>query len=132
MKYFIILLLLCIAVVAWAAARNGHDDPFPSLDVEKFDTFITQRENVVILDVRTQEEYDEGHLSGARLINVNSSDFMAVALRTLPQDKVLAVYCRSGRRSAKAARMLVEAGWRVVNLKGGYMAWTAADKPVEK
>ena len=100
--------------------------------MEDFEAYLLHHENAIVLDVRTKAEYDDGHLIGAKLIDVNSSDFMVEALRTLPQDRPIAVYCRSGRRSAKAADMLVEAGWRVVNLKGGYMAWTAKEKPVEK
>ncbi|MBR3284139.1 MAG: rhodanese-like domain-containing protein [Alloprevotella sp.] len=132
MKYVVILLLLCVAVVAWAAARKGGNEKFPSLEVEDFEAYLLHHENAIVLDVRTKAEYDDGHLIGAKLIDVNSSDFMVEALRTLPQDRPIAVYCRSGRRSAKAADMLVEAGWRVVNLKGGYMAWTAKEKPIEK
>ena len=132
MKYLILAAFLFIAVVAWAMSRGIDDDGFPNLGVEAFETFIAQHDSTTILDVRTPAEFAEGHLPGAKLIDVNSSDFMVIALKTLPQNKPVAVYCRSGRRSANAARMLTEAGWRVANLKGGYLAWTAEGKPVEK
>lgn len=132
MKYLILAAFLFIAVVAWAMSRGIDDDGFPNLGVEAFETFIAQHDSTTILDVRTPAEYAEGHLPGAKLIDVSSSDFMVIALKTLPQNKPVAVYCRSGRRSANAARMLTEAGWRVANLKGGYLAWTAEGKPVEK
>ena len=59
-------------------------------------------------------------------------DFLEKAQAALPKDKTIAVYCRSGRRSADAANQLAAVGYRVVNLKGGIMAWSNAKMPVAK
>jgi len=79
-------------------------------------------ENVVLLDVRTQEEYDEGHIEGAALLPYDAiADYSAA----LPEDKnaVIIVYCRSGRRSAIAAQTLAEMGYTRIYDLGGIQSW---------
>ena len=89
-------------------------------------------ENVVILDVRKADEFAEGHIKGAILIDQFQSDFMEQAKAKLPKDKTIAIYCRSGRRSANAAGKLADVGYKCVNLKGGILAWKEANMPVTK
>ena len=86
--------------------------------------------NVVILDVRTADEYAEGHIKGAILIDQFKSDFLEQAKAKLPTEKTIAVYCRSGRRSANAAGILAKEGYKPVNLKGGIIAWRKENQPV--
>jgi len=86
--------------------------------------------NVVVLDVRTAEEFGEGHLEGALNIDQAQSDFIEKAKGTLAIEKTIAVYCRSGRRSASAAGRLAAEGYKAVNLKGGILAWKEAQMPV--
>lgn len=88
--------------------------------------------SVVVLDVRTAAEFAEGHIQGAILIDQGQSDFVEKAKATLPIDKKIAIYCRSGRRSANAAGRLADAGYKCVNLKGGIIAWQGANMPVTK
>ncbi len=83
-----------------------------------------------MLDVRTTAEYAEGHIKGAVLIDQEQSDFVEKAKTTLPVDKIIAVYCRSGRRSANAAGKLSDVGYKCVNLKGGILAWKEAGMPI--
>ena len=80
--------------------------------------------------MRTAAEYAEGHIDRAVLIDQGQSDFVEKAKATLPQNKKIAVYCRSGRRSANAAGRLANIGYRCVNLKGGIIAWKEANLPV--
>ena len=89
-------------------------------------------ENVIILDVRKADEFAEGHIKGAVLIDQFQSDFVEQAKAKLPKDKIIAVYCRSGRRSANAAGILADVGYKCVNLKGGILAWKKANMPVIK
>ena len=84
---------------------------------------------VAIIDVRTPEEYAEGHLPWASNVDWKSPDFLQQVEAAYPKQAPLAVYCRSGRRSAEAAEVLTNAGYTVSNLQGGYLAWTAAGKP---
>ena len=85
-----------------------------------------------ILDVRTPEEYAEGHIPGAALLNFNDPDF-AANLDALPKDSTYLVYCRSGNRSAKAADLMRAKGFgEVLNMQGGMMDWQDEGFPVEK
>ena len=83
--------------------------------------------DVQLVDVRTPEEYAEGHIGGAVNIDVNAGGFASKALETLTKEQPVAVYCR---RSAKAAGILARKGFDVINLDGGIHAWTSAGKPV--
>ena len=71
-----------------------------------------------------------GILRGAVLIDYHQDDFMERAKETLPVSKTIAIYCRSGRRSAYAAEKLADAGYKAVNLYGGIIAWKEAGMPV--
>ena len=82
---------------------------FENTDVKGF-AQLMENPDVLLLDVRTQQEYDEGHLQGAMLIDQGREDFMQVAKDVIPAGKKIAVYCRSGRRSANAAEKLAGQG----------------------
>jgi L-ascorbate metabolism protein UlaG (beta-lactamase superfamily)/rhodanese-related sulfurtransferase len=110
-------------------SSNEAQQNFENTDVQGFSELITNPD-VILLDVRTADEYAEGHIEGAILIDQKQSDFMEKAKDTLPIDKTIAVYCRSGRRSANAADKLADIGYKCVNLKGGIIAWKEAGMPV--
>lgn len=76
-----------------------------------------------LVDVRTTKEFSEGHIDHAMLIDVNQPDFMERAEKLLDKKRPVAIYCRSGRRSAHAARLLCKKGYRVTNLLGGFIDW---------
>jgi hydroxyacylglutathione hydrolase len=87
-------------------------------------------DHLFVLDVRTPEEYAEGHVPGA--VNV-PHDQLASRLAEVPKDKDVVVYCRSGRRSALATDVLAANGYtRVSHLEGDMQAWLARGRPVEK
>ena len=109
-----------------------QDSLYQASDINEFETLIADTDNVVLLDVRTQSEYDEGHLQNTLLIDINTDTFMVAARHYLPKEKTIAVYCRSGRRSAAAAEMLSADGYKAVNMEGGFIAWQKAGKPIEK
>jgi len=121
-------LLTCLLAVLGLNSACGQIN-YENVDVNGFATLIADT-NVVVLDVRTASEYAEGHIQGAVLIDQNQSDFVEKAKASLPQDKTIALYCRSGRRSANAAGKLAEVGYKCVNLKGGIIAWKEAMMPV--
>ena len=102
-----------------------------NLDVNDFATLATEP-NVFLVDVRTPDEYAEGHLRGAANIDWNAPGFMDQFTSACPKETRVAVYCRSGRRSADAAKKLSQAGYTVTNLLDGYVSWQAAQKPVTK
>ncbi len=123
-------ILACLLAVFGLTTACGQQS-FEDADVRGF-AALTDSAHVVVLDVRTAQEYQEGHLAGALNIDQKQDDFMKKAQAVLPRDKKIAVYCRSGRRSASAANRLAAAGYQCVNLKGGIVAWQQAGRPVVK
>ena len=80
-------------------------------------------EGYTILDVRTPEEFEEGHIQGAQNINVKDDTFMIAIQKLSPSDTLL-VYCRSGRRSLYAAQVMVSLGFqKIYDLEGGFLNW---------
>lgn len=123
MKKFLTLLLAVLGLNT-ACSQN-----YENYDVKEFAELITDS-NVVILDVRKADEFAEGHITGAILIDQFQSDFLEQAQAKLPKDKTIAIYCRSGRRSANAAGKLADVGYKCMNLKGGIIAWKEANMSV--
>ena len=122
----ILTLLLATLGLNTACSQN-----FENMKVKEFAELIAAPD-VVILDVRKADEFCEGHINGAILIDQFQSDFVEQAKAKLPKDKTIAIYCRSGRRSANAAGKLADVGYKCVNLKGGILAWKEANMPVVK
>ena len=95
---------------------------FRSVDVETFAQVIEDT-TVVRLDVRTANEYAQGHIPDALLIDVTQANFVQKAEQLLPKDKTIALYCRSGRRSKTAAEQLANQGYQVIELNTGFNSW---------
>jgi rhodanese-related sulfurtransferase len=90
----------------------------------------TQEADVVILDVRTKSEFNEGHIANSINIDFQSDTFLNEILK-LDKSKTYAVYCRSGNRSGKAvATMSNEQFISLYNLNGGVIDWAAAGYPL--
>lgn len=86
----------------------------------------------VILDVRTPEEYDGGHIRNAININLNSPDFND-EINKLDKNKTYIVYCRSGSRSNAARNIMEDSGFRhILNMTGGINDWISEGFPVTK
>lgn len=120
--------LTCLLAALGLTTACGQGN-FENTNVQGFAVLVADS-NVVVLDVRTAAEFAEGHIQGANLIDQGQSDFVEKAKAILPVDKKIAIYCRSGRRSANAAGKLADEGYKCVNLKGGIVAWKEAGKPV--
>ena len=121
-------IITCLLAALGLTSACGQSN-YENVDVDGFATLVADS-SVVVLDVRTAAEFAEGHIQGAVLIDQNQSDFVEKAKATLPTDKTIAIYCRSGRRSANAAGKLADVGYKCVNLKGGIIAWKEAGMPV--
>ena len=122
--FMIISAVLCNLLGCTAQQQN-----FESLDVEAFEKVISDT-SVVRLDVRSIDEYASGHIAKAINIDVMKDDFKTKATSLLPKDKTIALYCRSGRRSKKAAGILVENGYKVIELNSGISGWINAQKEI--
>ena len=81
--------------------------------------------NAVILDVRTEDEFSEGIIPGAFNIDIYKGQGFIYAIEELDKSKNYYVYCRSGKRSASAAKWLMDQGFEVINLSGGVMDLSA-------
>lgn len=100
------------------------------LNATEFNQKISEKPGL-ILDVRTQEEYAQGHLEQAQLLNYKSADFTEKA-KDLPKNQPIYVYCRSGRRSHAAAEILRDLGYHpVFELEGGIIGWQQANLPTK-
>lgn len=99
---------------------------FTDISIEQAKQMIDTNE-VFLLDVRTQEEFDDGYIEGATLI----PDYeLASRLDEVPEDVMILVYCRSGRRSVDASNILINAGHTdVYNMLGGINDWKDAQYP---
>lgn len=86
--------------------------------------------DVFILDVRTQEEYNAGHIRNSTLISVQD---LSKRINEVPSDRKILVYCRTGGRSTAASEILANNGFtRIYNMKGGITEWTKAGYDVVK
>ena len=121
------LIMLCSLFGCSSAQTQG----FKSLTVDEYAKVIEDTA-IVRLDVRTAEEYADGHIANTINIDVLKDDFEKKTKATLPKDKVIAVNCRSGKRSKNAARILVKNGFKVIELDAGYNDWLAKGMPVTK
>lgn len=85
---------------------------------------LMKKQNAVLLDVRTKEEYQEGHIPGAVLIDVNKQDDFLQQVQKLDKSKRYLLYCRSGKRSEKALVLMKENGFRkIFHLEDGFEGW---------
>ena len=102
------------------------------LDVKSFDTRMASTKDKIVLDVRTSDEYKQGHLANAVMIDYYKPDFKQ-RLANLDKANPVFVYCAAGARSEGAAQALVDLGFKqVYDLQGGMNAWKKAKMPVVK
>ena len=108
----------------------GQTNDFKIVDANEFAKYI-QDKNVTVLDVRTPAEHAEGYIPGTDFnIDVLEDSYTKIATEKLPKDKPVALYCRSGNRSKKAAKILADKGYEDLELGTGFRGWVAAGKKV--
>ena len=115
-----------------ALSCQGQSKKAEVLTPQQFNEKLSATSNGIVLDVRTPEEYAEGHLTGAKLINYYDDTFKN-QLSLLDKSKPVFVYCRSGKRSGASAQLLIELGFKeVYDLQGGFTAWAEGKYPLIK
>jgi rhodanese-related sulfurtransferase len=125
MKKLIVVILTSVLILTGCTSADDSVD----LKVSDFSA-KSQEVGVVSLDVRTADEFAEGHLINAININVESGNFEA-EIEKLDKNTTYAVYCRSGRRSAVAVDLMKKAGFtNLYNLDGGVIDWSASGLPL--
>lgn len=128
MKNFILSALTAIGLFTGCNAQSQVKVLVP----EAFITAVEGDTTAVILDVRRPSEYAEGHLAKAINIDWLNQEAFSKALPTLDKRRTYYVYCRSGRRSNAAATKMQDEGFKVFDMAGGYLRWTAEQRPVVK
>lgn len=124
--------VLALAACSTAADGGGEEAP-PAVQVitaaEAHDLMASDR--VVVLDVRTQQEYDASHIVNARLLPHDAIDAESAAAAAPDKDALVLVYCRTGVRSAEAAAELAALGYAQVRDFGGIESWPYATVDAE-
>ena len=133
--------IIILSTVILAIFSGCVSDTKPTVENQYTDVSVQQgkgmidRQEVFILDVRTNEEYAAGHINGSTLLAVQDipKQELGEKLKEIPKERKILVYCRSGSRSAKASRILAENGFTLVyNMQGGITEWMKAGYEVEK
>lgn len=123
MKKLILLFLAVLLLTACGQDKeNDQGAVYVNITAEEAKQIMDSEEGYIILDVRTQEEYDEGHIPGATQISHEEIAEKAEEVLT-DKDQLILVYCRSGRRSKLAAEALVELGYTNIKEFGGIIDW---------
>ena len=123
MKKLIFLLLAVMMLTACGQDKgNNQGAVYVNITAEEAKQIMDTEEGYIILDARTQEEYDEGHIPGAIVISHEEIAEKAEGVLT-DKNQLILVYCRSGRRSKLAAEALVELGYTNIKEFGGIIDW---------
>ncbi|MCB4791553.1 MAG: rhodanese-like domain-containing protein [Elusimicrobia bacterium] len=128
------MLVTMTAVIAFLSCPGlAAQASYKSISAKEFKAEIEKNsKNTVILDIRTPQEYESGHLKGSRNIDFYADDFRT-KLDSLDKTKKYLVYCRSGNRSSQALNMMKKLGFKyVIDLKNGIIDWQRNNYPLEK
>ncbi len=121
---------LFILLVSFSCTQEKKEPKVSLVTVNAFSEQLS--DNVQLVDVRRPEEFANGHLPGAKNINVLNDDF-ANHFSDFDKDETIYLYCKAGGRSAKASLILKDLGFiDIVDMEGGYTAWTQAGLPTTK
>jgi rhodanese-related sulfurtransferase len=128
LRSVLVVLVAALGLAALSSCSSGSGNG-STLSVDDF-AARTHEAGVVVLDVRTPDEFAAGHLAGAVNVDVESADF-GTQISALDKETPYAVYCRSGNRSKVAMSAMTDAGFtEVADLDGGITAWAAAGNAV--
>ena len=118
MKYILMIALVIGGLFMFMQSGNANQ----TMTYQELQNKLNAKENFVLLDVRTQEEFNAGHIPSAILLPYDEINLKAETV--LPEkEKEIVLYCRSGRRSAIAKKALVELGYEDVKDFGGINRW---------
>ena len=119
---FVLLAMLLLAGCGQEKEEKTQEAVYMNITAQQAKELMDTEEGYVILDTRTQEEYDEGHIPGAIVISHDEITENAEGILT-DKNQLILVYCRSGRRSKIAAQALVELGYTNIREFGGIIDW---------
>lgn len=117
-----------LSFLLFSCASNGQPVS-KTVDAQELKQLMEQ--NVQLVDVRTPNEFSQGRIKGAKLINYRDSDF-ASQISALDKDQPIAIYCAAGGRSTRATKILEEAGFKTIyNYTGGFGDWKSRGEEIE-
>lgn len=118
------MLLLAVLLLTGCSVEKGEKDvaEYEMITAQQAKEIMDTQEGYVILDTRTEEEYEQGQIPGAIVISHEEIKEKAESILT-DKDQLILVYCRSGRRSKLAAQDLVDLGYTNVKEFGGIIDW---------
>ncbi len=137
--HLVVAALVCLSVPGSSHAAETKADAkseakptVKNLKVDEAAKLLAEKKEVIVLDVRTPEEFKEGHLKGAVNLNIQSKTFKEDVAK-LDKSKTYLVNCAAGGRSTRACTAMDGLGFtNAFNLTGGFNAWSAAGQPVVK
>ncbi|MGJ8674018.1 rhodanese-like domain-containing protein [Rubritalea sp.] len=119
---------MCVTLSTSVLADTEVIDVTP----QQVEELLDSKEVPIVIDARTPEEYAEGHIKGAIVIDVTAKDFKE-KLGKMDKSKVYIVHCLSGARGRKAVKVFEKLGFKkVYHMNGGMMAWEDSGNPVDK
>ena len=130
------LVASCALVLTAFGCQNAGTTAEPAVETEQPGTgiardisnselkaLLSDRPDLLLIDVRTDREWENGHIPGAAFLDFLEDDFEARAF-ALPKDRPIALYCAAGGRSEDAMKKMEKAGFReLYNLRGGFYGW---------
>jgi len=124
--------VVVLGVVCFGGSRvlAQTTKPVKQVDIDQFDK-LRQEKNHVVLDVRTAQEFNQGHVPGAVNIDISDPQFKK-KVEALDKSKTYLVHCAKGVRSARAAKIMAPLGFDLLDYHGGFDEWKKSDKPVDK
>lgn len=118
------IFILMIGLSSCGGGKSGKNMPI--------EDYQSQSGNILV-DIRTPEEYSEGHLKGAVNINFFDENFATNFENQFDKNDTIYIYCKSGGRSTKAVQLLEGMGFNnLIHLDGGMLRWVKSGRPVEK
>jgi len=138
MRHRLLILAILLGGVALTAACGEEAvaapgaEPGDVLLIDESEAAALRADGALIIDVRTQDEYREGHVVGAQHVPLEDPELWEQRVAALDPDRAIVVYCRTGRRSAEAAQLLVERGFVEIYDAGGIVDFTEGALPLNR
>ncbi len=134
-KYILLgisLLIIVLAAIIVLIPSTPDSSQFSHITPQSFTQKLNSKE-YILLDIRTQDEFNSGHIKGAKEIDYYQTQSFSNYLDSLDKNKKYLIYCHTGRRSNLALQIFKDKGFtNVSDLQGGFNAWLAAGLPIEK
>lgn len=112
----------CLSMMIFFFSNCSSQEEIKTISTIELKSLLAE-ENIQLLDVRSPKEIKQGFIKTAKFANYYDADFYEKASKQLNENKPVYLYCRSGGRSGKSAKILQEKGFTVVNVLGGYNQW---------